>query len=228
MDELQRQNATCLPQATTCQLQYISSGMCDQNAYVMKKSYGFTLIELLVAIAIAAILIALAAPSFKQLIQSNSMSSTVNTFLADMRYTRSEAIRRGGSVVMCRSNAPEAASPACNNLSGPGGNGWVSGWIIFYDQDGDGTRAAASTDPVLRVQAPITSIDSIVESKESPPAKFQFTATGRLLNLSSATSLQFGGNPTFANTAQRVVCVSLGGRARIAGDGNASCGTNYQ
>ena len=202
--------------------------MCDQNAYVMKKSYGFTLIELLVAIAIAAILIALAAPSFKQLIQSNSMSSTVNTFLADMRYTRSEAIRRGGSVVMCRSNAPEAASPACNNLSGPGGNGCVSGWIIFYDQDGDGTRAAASTDTVLRVQAPITSIDYIVESKASPPAKFQFTATGRLLNLSSATSLQFGGNPTFANTAQRVVCVSLGGRARIAGDGNASCGTNYQ
>ena len=178
--------------------------------------------------AVLPILIALAAPSFKQLIQSNSMSSTVNTFLADMRYTRSEAIRRGGSVVMCRSNAPEAASPACNNLSGPGGNGWVSGWIIFYDQDGDGTRAAASTDPVLRVQAPITSIDSIVESKASPPAKFQFTATGRLLNLSSATSLQFGGNPTFANTAQRVVCVSLGGRARIAGDGNASCGTNYQ
>lgn len=228
MDELQRQNATCLPQATTCQLQYISSGMCDQNAYVMKKSYGFTLIELLVAIAIAAILIALAAPSFKQLIQSNSMSSTVNTFLADMRYTRSEAIRRGGSVVMCRSDAPEAASPACGSGSGPGSNGWVSGWIIFYDQDGNGNRAAASTDPVLRVQAPITSIDSIVESKASPPAKFQFTATGRLLNLSSATSLQFGGNPTFANTAQRVVCVSLGGRARIAGDGNASCGTNYQ
>ena len=126
--------------------------MCDQNAYVMKKSYGFTLIELLVAIAIAAILIALAAPSFKQLIQSNSMSSTVNTFLADMRYTRSEAIRRGGSVVMCRSNAPEAASPACGSGSGPGGNGWVSGWIVFYDQDSDGTRIDSSTDPVLRVQ----------------------------------------------------------------------------
>ena len=194
----------------------------------MKKSDGFTLIELLVAIAIAAILITLDAPSFRQLIQSNSMSSNVNTFLADMRYARSEAIRRGGSVIMCRSNAPEAASPVCNNLSGPGGNGWVSGWIVFYDQDGDGTRTAASTDPVLRVQAPITSIDSIVELKASPPAKFQFTATGRLLNLSSATSLQFGGNPTFANTAQRVVCVSLGGRARIAGDGNASCGTNFQ
>ena len=228
MDELRRQNTTCQPQTTTCQLRSIKPGIFDQNANGMKKSDGFTLIELLVAIAIAAILITLDAPSFRQLIQSNSMSSNVNTFLADMRYARSEAIRRGGSVIMCRSNAPEAASPVCNNLSGPGGNGWVSGWIVFYDQDGDGTRTAASTDPVLRVQAPITSIDSIVELKASPPAKFQFTATGRLLNLSSATSLQFGGNPTFANTAQRVVCVSLGGRARIAGDGNASCGTNFQ
>lgn len=219
MDELQRQNATCLPQATTCQLQYISSGMCDQNAYVMKKSYGFTLIELLVAIAIAAILIALAAPSFKQLIQSSTMSSNVNNFLADMRYARSEAIRRGGSVVMCRSNAPEAASPACGSGSGPGGNGWVSGWIVFYDQDSDGTRIASSTDPVLRVQSAITSMDSIVEAS---PTIFIFTATGRLRSLASTTSLQFGGG-NYANNVQRIVCVNIGGRARIAGDGTASC-----
>lgn len=186
------------------------------------------MIELMVAIAIVAILTTLAAPSFKQLIQSNTMSSNVNSFLADMRYARSESIRRGGGVIMCRSNAPEAASPVCNNLSGPGGNGWVSGWIIFYDQDRDGTRIASSSDPVLRVQAPITSIDSIVELKASPPAKFQFTATGRLLNLSSATSLQFGSNVMFANEVQRVVCVSLGGRARIAGDGYTSCGAGFQ
>ena len=105
--------------------------MCDQNAYVMKKSYGFTLIELLVAIAIAAILIALAAPSFKQLIQSSTMSSNVNNFLADMRYARSEAIRRGGSVVMCRSNAPEAASPACGSGSGPGGMAGSAAGLFF-------------------------------------------------------------------------------------------------
>lgn len=192
----------------------------------MKKSDGFTLIELLVAIAIAAILIALAAPSFRQLIQSNSMSSNVNTFLADMRYARSEAIRRSGGVVMCRSNAPEAANPTCDGASGPDGNGWVSGWIIFHDLNGNGARNSA--EPLLRVQAPITSINSIVETKASPTGKFRFTATGRLLNLSSATSLQFGGNPEFANSVQRVVCVSVGGRARIAGDGNASCGSNNE
>lgn len=192
----------------------------------MNKSHGFTLLELLVVITIIAILTMLAIPSFKQLIQSNTMSSNVNTFLADLRYARSESIRRGGGVVMCRSNAPEAASPVCNNLSGPGGNGWVSGWIIFHDFNNDGVKDAA--EPVLRVQAPISSMDSIVEQKASPSAQFQFTATGRLRNLTSATTLQFGGNPMFANEVQRTVCVSLGGRARIAGDGNASCGSNHQ
>lgn len=180
---------------------------------------GFTLIELMVAIAIVAILVTLAAPSFKSIIQSNAISNAVNTFMADMRYARSEAIRRGGRVIMCRSDAPEAASPACGSGSGPGGNGWVSGWIVFYDQDGNGTRTSTSTDPVLRVQSPITSIDSIAEASST---KFLFAGTGRLQNLSSTTTLQFGGGG-FPNTTQRVVCVSLSGRVRIAGDGYASC-----
>ena len=220
VNELQRQNTTYQPQTTTCQLRSVKLGISDQNAYVMKKSDGFTLIELLVAIAIAAILVMLAAPSFKGLIQSNTISSNVNSFLADMRYARSEAIRRGGGVIMCRSDSPEAASPVCGSGSGPGGNGWVSGWIIFHDMDGDGTRIATSTDPVLRVQSPITSMDSIVEPSST---KFRFTATGRLRSLSSAaTTLQFGGG-NYANTVQRVVCVNVGGRARVAGDGYASC-----
>ena len=186
----------------------------------MKKSSGFTLIELMVAIAIVSILMTLAVPSFIQMFQSNTISSNVNNFLADMRYARSEAVRRGGGVIMCRSDAPEAASPVCGSGSGPGTNGWVSGWIIFHDVDGDGTRIASSTDPVLRVQSPITSMDSILEGSST---KFRFTATGRLQNLSSSgTTLQFGGG-SYANTVQRVVCVRVGGQARIAGDGYSSC-----
>lgn len=186
----------------------------------MNKSRGFTLIELMVVIAIVAVLTTLAVPSFKYMIQSNAMSGAVNTFLADMRYARSEAIRRGGNVVMCRSDAPEATSPVCGTGSGPGSNGWVSGWIIFHDLNpNDGARVA--TDTLLRVQSPITTLDSIVE--EHPVNTFRFTATGRM-NLSSATQLQFGGD-RFDGEMQRVLCVNLSGRARIAGDGYKSCTT---
>lgn len=184
------------------------------------KIRGFTLVELLVAMAILAILTALATPSFKRIIQSNAISNGVNTFLADMRYARSEAIRLGGGVVMCRSDAPEAANPTCGSGSGPGGNGWISGWIIFHDLDNSLQKANA--EPLLRVQAPITNIDAIGDNGGS--TKFAFTATGRLRNLSSsAARLQFGSNDNFTNDMQRVVCVTVGGRARISGDGTAGC-----
>lgn len=176
---------------------------------------GFTLIEVLVVVSIIAILAAIAAPSFKSQIQSSSMTSAVNNFLTDMRFARSEAIRRGGGVVLCRSDAPEATQPTCGSGSTLG---WESGWIIFHDLNGNSQRA--STEPLLRAQAAITSVNTIAESGAA--TKFEFTATGRL-KASGLTSIQFGSAPTFSNTDQRIVCVSVGGRARIAGDGLQSC-----
>ena len=179
------------------------------------------MIELMVVIAIVAILATIAAPSFKTMLQSSSMTSAVNAFLADMRYARSESIRRGGGVVMCPSTNSELSTASCS-----GSTGWEGGWIVFHNLNNGNTRS--SSEPLLRVQGPITSVNTI----EAPTATiFKFTATGRL-SLSSATSVQFGSNPPFATAAQRVVCVGPGGRARVAVDstgqasGNASCSTD--
>lgn len=180
----------------------------------MHKPQGVTLPELLIVIAIVGLLATLAVPSFQRLIQANAISSGVSIFMADMRFARSESIRRGGGVVMCRSDAPEKASPTCGSGSKLT---WQSGWIIFHDLDENGKKSASET--LLRVQSPLTAIDSIAGPGAATP--FKFSPTGRL-PLKSATHLQFGGNKT-TNDLQRVVCINLGGRARIAGDGNSSC-----
>jgi type IV fimbrial biogenesis protein FimT len=191
------------------------------DSCLMTKSRGFTLIELMVVIGIVAILSTIAAPSFKWMIQKTTIASNVNTFLSDMRYARSESIRRGGGVVLCRSDDPEAAVPTCGTSASPGGNGWVSGWIIFHDLNDDGNIDTG--EPLLRVQAPITSINSIVGSGTS--TILRFTATGRFPNPNGTTTMRFGGDGVFDKKVQRIVCVSLSGRARIAGDGNTVCPT---
>ena len=175
----------------------------------------------MVVLAIAAILVTLSAPFFTGLIHSTNMSSSINTFLADMRYARSEAIRRGGWVVMCRSNNPEAALPACVSSTDAVGNGWVSGWIVFHDINNDG--GLTTTQPLLRMQAPNTALNSILESTGNSSTKFRFTATGRLTDLTSDATLNFGAAPVFSTINQRTVCVGLGGHARIAGIGATPC-----
>jgi type IV fimbrial biogenesis protein FimT len=192
-----------------------------------QKSFGFTLIELMVVLAIVAILTTLAAPSFKSLIQSNTISSAVNTFLGDMRFARSESIRRGGGVVMCRSDAPEAASPTCGTGSGSSSEGWASGWVVYMDQNSNGSIDSGE---VLRVQSSLPTVGSI--SSNPVKNKYQFTGTGRLTGLLSVPTLTFGDPAKFDVGARRKVCINISGRARIAVEsngqttGNATCGTD--
>jgi type IV fimbrial biogenesis protein FimT len=180
----------------------------------MRKPHGVTLPELLIVMAIVGLLATLAVPSFKRLIQANAISSGVDTFMADLRFARSESIKRGGGVVMCRSDAPEKASPTCGTGSKLG---WQSGWIIFHDLNNNSNKTATET--LLRVQAPLAAIDSIAEA--GPATKFQFSPTGRL-GLTDTARLQFGGNKV-PNDLQKVVCIGQSGRARITGDGNSTC-----
>ena len=70
---------------------------------LLKRSVkGFTLVELIVALVVVAILISIAAPSLQGLIQQQRLKAVSETFLADMRTARSEALALGlsGSVTV--------------------------------------------------------------------------------------------------------------------------------
>ena len=84
---------------------------------------GFTLVELLVTIGIASVLLAIAVPSFNQLIVTNRLTAQANELVAAMNLARSEAIKRNTSVAFCR--VPSASATSCS--ASPGS--WRS-WII--------------------------------------------------------------------------------------------------
>lgn len=59
-----------------------------------KPAHGVTLIEVMVAVAVAAVLVATAVPSFTGTIARSRMNGAMNSLSVDVQYTRSEAIRR--------------------------------------------------------------------------------------------------------------------------------------
>lgn len=67
------------------------------------RSRGVTLIELMVTVAVAAILMAIAAPSFTSLLNNNRLTSAANEMVAAIQSARMEAIRGGSSVTACSS-----------------------------------------------------------------------------------------------------------------------------
>ena len=64
---------------------------------------GFTLIELMVVVAIAAILLMVAAPSFNETIEQSRVETVQNDLMRDVAFARQQALSRNSLVTICRS-----------------------------------------------------------------------------------------------------------------------------
>lgn len=110
------------------------------------KIRGFTLLELLVTIAIAAILLAVAAPSFTGIIRGNALSSARDGLYSALQYARSEALTRNVAVAVC------AAADENLNACSDDEDAWANGWLVFIDSStGNGATIAAANTDILRV-----------------------------------------------------------------------------
>ena len=174
---------------------------------------SFTLIELLVTVALIAILAVMAVPSFRTMYVKRSVQAAAETLASDIRFARSEAIKRSTRTVICRSSN----GTSCLGTVGS----WSVGWIVFVDLDSDETVDAG--EDIVRVQQALQGIESI-QNATTPAStlhNFKYEPTG----WAKAASQTFNVTPTGSDGASfmRLLCVSNTGRAAIRVEGTAAC-----
>lgn len=108
---------------------------------------GLTLIELLITLVVLAIILALAAPSFKTQMVNSRAAATGETLANTLSFARSEALKRKARVTVCGSD----------NGIGCNSSNWADGVLVVLDLAVNDTAAAPVVGEVLRV---VTAFDS--------------------------------------------------------------------
>ena len=114
---------------------------CTRPAEI-RRAYGYTIVELMLTVTVAAILVALALPSFKELTIRNNITEMSNQLMYTLNIARSEAVRRGTFVEVVNSAG--------------GGTAWSGGWSVKADSNFDGTFTATDTVVANQGKVPAT------------------------------------------------------------------------
>ncbi len=105
---------------------------------------GFTLIELIVTVVVLGVALAVAVPSFANLVRNQRLTGTANDLAGTLARARSEAVATGAPTRVCPSTNPTANNPCT------GGNDYTNGWILAVDADGDGAINTGGADRLVR------------------------------------------------------------------------------
>lgn len=177
-----------------------------------RQQSGVTLIELLVTISIAAILMAIAVPSFQDFFRRARLDSAASDFMATLNYARSEAIRRGVLVSVCKSNDGTSCGDDGANW------GWEQGWIVFTNPNNNDSVDTGSGEEILRVHEALPN-GIKVRANNNFTTRITYRSDGRI---TYSVGGKFFFCPASGTTDARQIVVNGAGRARV--DDAATCG----
>lgn len=166
---------------------------------------GFTANELLVTVSLIAILAALAAPSFKPLIDRWRVRNALESMKSTLYLARSEAIKRGGRIAIQKlPNVPASCSLAGTNEE------WGCGWFIYSDDNSDGKWQATET-RISTINTPANT--NVIHQGGGQSIKVDRYGIMSGLN---AKGFVFSPEPEgISSSATQGLCMSSGGRIRV-------------
>jgi type IV fimbrial biogenesis protein FimT len=174
--------------------------------FKLTNELGFTLIELMVTIAIAAIVMGLAIPSFNTAIKNNRLTAVTNDFITTLNFARSEAVKRGQRITICKSS--DGATCVINTTSD-----WSQGWMVFNNPNNNTTVDAGEA--VLRVQGATQAQVSIVGQSAGVTSRVSYLPNGNISPAGGST-IKICDNRS-GNFGKNIIFNSIG-RARTASD----------
>lgn len=177
------------------------------------RAAGMTFIELMVVMAVAAVLLTVAVPSFDALLNSSRQTTLTNTFLTSLHLARSEAVKRNARVALCKS---------ADGVSCTAGGRWDQGWIVFHDANNNAQVDVG--EELIRVYEALP--DTFALKGNNPAANYvSYAPTGATRLISGALQM---GTITLCRVAAggqdaRRIVISGTGRPRVEQANVASC-----
>lgn len=175
---------------------------------MLKRIQGFTLIELMITLAVMAIVLSIAVPSFQTLIINNKSQTMGDEFAQALNFARSEAVKNKKRVSICASS---------NGTSCTGS--WSEGFIVFQDNAASDTAGAISLGPIYRVWPKLSAAGTFTVKRGTAPTSFiRYTSLGTLAPIGNETitvSLKLTG---CTGKAARIISVNLSGFVNVQSD----------
>ena len=141
----------------------------DQSSTGRGRTSGFTLFELMIAVAIVGILLAIAAPNYRDAMMNVRISAQANDLMSDLALARSEALKRNLPVFLCASKDGKTCA-----------GGWSDGWIVFTDADNDGVLDDP-VEPVMKARGAAEGKNSIIaRADKTEVTAISYRATGMI------------------------------------------------
>ena len=154
----------------------------------MNRQTGFTLVELMITLAVAAILLTVGIPSFRDFIMNNRLVSQANEFAAAINLARSAAIKQQRNAY----------------ITSTAGTNWANGWTVWVDNNSSNAQDASE---VLRVTQAFNANNTFTSTGKT---QFRYSPSGLV---DGADTLTLCDNRT--GERGRQISVSAAGRVNI-------------